>query len=122
MLIVPAADVLVVEVRIAPQDIAQIRPGQTAAVRFPSFNQRTTPELSASVERIAADVTEDKRTGLFYFTVRLAIPLTEIERLAERRLIPGMPAEVFIRTDERTVMSYLFKPLQDQAMRAFRER
>ena len=122
LLIVPAADALVVEVRVAPQDIAQIRVGQAAMVRFPSFNQRTTPELSARVDRVSADVTEDKRTGLSYFTVRLTITLDEIGRLGEERLVPGMPADVFIRTDERTVLSYLLKPISDQAVRAFRER
>lgn len=122
MLIVPAADALVVEIRVAPQDIAQVRSGQAAMIRFPSFNQRTTPELVAHVDRVAADVTEDKRTGLFYFTTRLAIGRPEIDRLGQDRLVPGMPAEVFIRTDERTVLSYLLKPLRDQALRAFRER
>lgn len=122
LLIVPASDVLVVEVRIAPQDIAQIRVGQKAVIRFPGFDLRTTPELPARVDRIAADVARDERTGLTYFTTRLALAREDVERFGAERLAPGMPADAFIETDQRTIMSYLTKPLTDQASRAFRER
>lgn len=122
MLIVPAADTLVAEVRVPPQDIDQVRVGQTAGLRFPSFDQRTTPELTGSVSRVSADVTEDRRTGLAFYLVRLRVPREELGRLNGGRLVPGMPVETFIRTADRTVLSYLAKPLADQARRAFRER
>jgi HlyD family secretion protein len=122
MLIVPAADALTVEARIAPQDIDQVRIGQPAGLRFSAFNQRTTPEITGSLSRIAADVTTDSRTGLVYYTARIAISPEEIARLGEVRMVPGMPVEVFIKTGDRTVASYLAKPLSDQVMRAFRER
>ncbi|TXM93808.1 HlyD family type I secretion periplasmic adaptor subunit [Methylobacterium sp. WL116] len=122
MLIVPTADSLVVEVRVAPQDIDRLQTGQAAGLRFPSFDQRTTPELNGRVTRIAADVSEDKRTGSFYYLVRLGVTKDELGRLDGAKLMPGMPVEAFIRTADRTVLSYLTKPLVDQARRAFREK
>jgi HlyD family secretion protein len=122
MLIVPEADALDVEGKIQPQDIDQIRIGQPATLRFSAFNQRTTPELNAEVSRISADVSEDQKTGVRYYTVRVSVPQVEIERLGELKIVPGMPVEAFIQTNQRTVMSYLVKPLSDQFNRAFRER
>jgi HlyD family secretion protein len=122
MLIVPDSDALVVEVRVAPKDIDQLHFGQVAALRFPSFNQRTTPEITGKVTRVAADVTEDKRTGSSFFLVRIAPPADQISRLGPARLVPGMPADAYIRTGERTILSYLMKPLADQTRRAFREK
>lgn len=122
MVIVPEAEALIVEVKIAPQDIDQVRLEAEATLRFTAFNQRTTPELIGKVMRISADTTQDPRTGATYYTVRIGLPDTEIRRLGTVRLAPGMPVEAFIRTDDRTVLSYLTKPLTDQVLRAFREK
>jgi HlyD family secretion protein len=119
--IVPEADALTVEARVAPQEIDRVRLGQAAVLRFSSFNQRTTPETSGTVSFISADVTEDERTGLFFYTLRVAVSDQEVAKLGAVRLVPGMPVEAFIRTDERTVLSYLVKPFSDQMARAFRE-
>jgi HlyD family secretion protein len=121
MLIVPEADDLIVEARVAPHNIDQLKADQPATLRFPGFNQRATPELNGRVSRIAADVIEDPRTNQPYYLVRVTIAEGEIERLNGLKLVPGMPVEAFIRTDERTMLSYLLKPLTDQARRAFRE-
>jgi len=122
MLIVPAADSLIVEAKVNPQDVDQLQIGQSAMLRFSSFNQQTTPEISGKVARISADTTIDQRTGQSYYTIRIAMPNDEVSRLGEVRLIPGMPVEAFVQTGERTVFSYLVKPLSDQLMRAFREK
>lgn len=122
MLIVPQADALMVEVRVVPRDIDQLRGRQPATLRFPSFNQRTTPELNGVVDRIAADTSQDPRTGTPYYNVRISMPPSEIERLNGLKLVPGMPVDAFIRTGDRTMLSYLFKPLADQAKLAFRQR
>lgn len=122
MLIVPASERLTVEARVAPQDIDQVRVGQAAALRFSAFNQRTTPEINGVVSRVSADVTIEQRTGVTYYTARIAITPDELARLGEVRLVPGMPVEAFIKTADRTVGSYLVKPLFDQVARAFRER
>ena len=121
MSIVPESDKLALEVRILPQDIDQITVGQKAVVRMSAFNQRTTPELNGTVTRVAADLTEDPRTGFSYYLVRLLLPADELLRLDGLVLVPGMPAEAFIQTGERTALSYLAKPLSDQIRRAFRE-
>ena len=121
MLVVPSAGKLVVEVKVAPADIDQLQPDQHAGLRFSAFNQRTTPEINGKVSRIAADVSEDERTGQSYYMVDIAIAPEEVTRLGEVKLVPGMPVEAFIKTDDRTVMSYLVKPLSDQIARAFRE-
>lgn len=121
MLIVPDRDRLALEVRITPRDIDQIRMGQRAVLRMSAFNQRTTPELTGEVSRIAADLTQDQKTGLSYYVVRITVPPQELARLGKLTLVSGMPAEAFIQTGERTVISYLVKPLRDQINRAFRE-
>jgi len=122
MLVVPGGDVLTVEARIAPHDIDQIRVGQNAVLRFSTFNQRTTPQINGEVGRISADITQDQKTGMSFYTVRITLPDSEITRLNGLKLVPGMPVEAFIQTGERTAISYLIKPISDQLMRAWRER
>jgi HlyD family secretion protein len=122
MLIVPEADKLIAETKIAPQDIDQLWIGQTALLRFTTFNQRTTPEISGTVSRISADISTDQRSGQNFYTVRIALPASEVARLGDVKLVPGMPVEGMIKTADRKVISYLVKPLQDQISRAFRER
>jgi HlyD family secretion protein len=122
MLIVPESDVLTVEAKIAPHEIDQVRLGQPATLRFSAFNQGTTPELNGVVDRIAADLSTNQRTGAAYYTARIRLPESEIERLRGLRLVPGMPVETFIKTGDRTILSYVIKPLSDQAMRTFRAR
>lgn len=122
MLIVPEHDKLVIEAKIETFNIDQVRTGAEAAIRFPAFNSRTTPEITGTVTRVSADLTHDERTGISYFLVRVAIPDTELAKLGDHKLIPGMPADVQIRTAERTALSYLVKPIEDQISKAFRER
>jgi membrane fusion protein, type I secretion system len=122
MLIVPESDNLTVEVKVDPKDIDQIQLGQTVVLRFTSFNVRTTPEINGTVSRIAADTSTDQRTGQSYYLVRMAMTAQELKRLGDVKLTPGMPVEAFIQTGERTMISYLIKPLHDQLMRAFREK
>jgi HlyD family secretion protein len=122
MLIVPQADDLQVEAKVNPQDIDKLQIGQKTLLRLSAFNQRTTPELNGVVTRVSADVTADQRTGQSYYTIRVSMPAAEIARLGDVKLIPGMPVEAFVQTGDRTMMSYLMKPLSDQLMRAFREK
>ena len=122
MLIVPQADDLQVEAKVNPQDIDKLQVGQKTLLRLSAFNQRTTPELNGVVTRVSPDVTTDQRTGQSYYTIRVSMPPQEVARLGEAKLIPGMPVEAFVQTGERTLLSYLIKPLSDQLMRAFREK
>jgi HlyD family secretion protein len=121
MLVVPVADDLTVEARIAPQDIDQILLGQDVALKLSAFNQRVTPELNGVVAEISADLSVDERSGAGFYTVRVRLPRTELKRLMGLTLAPGMPVEAFFSTGSRTMLSYLVKPLADQIARAFRE-
>ena len=121
MLIVPVNDVLDVEAKIPPSMIDQVRLHQTAMLRFSAFDQRTTPEIEGQVTRISPDLVQDPKNNEAYYMVRVAIPEEQVKSL-HLALVPGMPVESFIRTDDRTVISYLVKPLRDQIEKAFRER
>ena len=119
--IIPISDALVVDARVSPVDIDQLQAGQPARVTFSAFNQRTTPQLSGKVKTISPDLSHDQATNMAYYTVRLDIAADELARLGDLILVPGMPAEVFITTGDRRVISYLVKPLADQFRRTFRE-
>ena len=95
--------------------------GQTAFLRFSAFDQRTTPEIDGTVMIVSADLVQNDKTNERYYSARIAIPPQKIQDLG-LTVLPGMPVEAFIRTDDRTVVSYLMKPLNDQIRKAFRER
>jgi HlyD family secretion protein len=122
MMIVPKADDLSVEAKVNPQDIDKLQVGQKTLLRMSAFNQRTTPELNGVVTRVSADVTTDQRTGQSYYTIRVSMPPEQVARLGDVKIIPGMPVEAFVQTGDRTMLSYLMKPLSDQLMRSFREK
>jgi HlyD family secretion protein len=121
MMIVPEADALEVETKVNPQDIDQVHFGQKAVLRFPAFNQRTTPEIDGAISYVSADLSTDQHSGATFYKARVAIPSDGIARLGDVHLVPGMPVESFVQTTERTVISYLTKPLMDQVNRAFKE-
>jgi HlyD family secretion protein len=122
MLIVPENDKLVIEARVAPHEIEQVRLARSALLRLTAFNQRTTPELNASIDRVAADVTHDTQSGTSFFIVRLSIAEEELKKLNGGILVPGMPVDVQIKTEERTALSYFIRPVVDQFARTFKER
>ena len=119
--IVPDGEPMTFEVRVPPTAIDQVYPGQPATARFTAFNQRTTPELAATVRSISPSSVVDETTGLSYFRVSLDIPDSELARLGDVALIPGMPVDSFLQTGDRSVLSYLVRPVQDQLAQAFRE-
>ncbi len=119
--IVPAEDELVVEARVATKDIDQIHPGQDVRLRFSAFNQKTTPEFSGDIVHISADAATDPKTGVMFYAVRVRFAAEKVLRNDALKLVPGMPAEVFITTGERTMLNYLLKPFRDQMARAFKE-
>jgi HlyD family secretion protein len=122
MLIVPVGEGLQVEGRVAPTDIDQVRPGQIATIRVMAGNQRVTPEVQGEVIRVSPDAVREQQTNLIYYTVRILVPESERRRLGALEILPGMQAEAFLRTTDRTPFDYLIKPLMDQYNRAFRER
>lgn len=120
--LVPENDQLVVEARVRPQDIDGIEPGLAAGVKLSSFEQRSTPELAGRVKYVSADILEEERSGEIYYLARIAVGEDEVARLEGKRIQPGMPAEVFIRTGQRTAAEYLIQPLADSFRRAWLER
>jgi membrane fusion protein len=90
-------------------------------VRFSAFNQRTTPQVDASIATIAPDIITDEKSGISYYPVSLRPDAASLSHLKGLSLYPGMPAEVYIKIGDRTVISYLMKPMMDQLSNTFRE-
>jgi HlyD family secretion protein len=122
MVIVPEGDELQIDAHLPPDQIDQVHKDQDAQVRFPAFNQRTTPAITGIVSRVSADISKDQPNSAGYYTVRISLPGDQLAKIGDRQLISGMPAEVFIQTTSRTMMSYMFKPITEQLQRMFRER
>ena len=123
MQVVPDNEKLLVESRIDPAFIDQVSIGQQALVRFPSFDQRSTPELMGRVVFLSADLEQDqKQQAASYFRARVELDDGEIDKLSDQRVFSGLPAELHVQTRQRTILSYLMKPITDQIARTFRER
>lgn len=119
--IVPEDAKLKVEVRLAPVTIDQVWVGQPVRLRFSAFNQRTTPELNGEIIYVSPATTRDDVTGEVYYLGDVDVSPEELGKLGTAALLPGMPVEVFITTEERTALTYFVKPIADQFSRAFRE-
>lgn len=119
--VIPQDQPLIVNARVDAIHIDQVHVGQPATLRFSAFNQRLTPEVAGTVSFVSADVLQDEVTGLSYYRVGLVPLSSELPQLEDQDLLPGMPVEAFLRTDDRTPLSYLTKPLTDYFGRAFRE-
>ncbi|WP_282092307.1 HlyD family type I secretion periplasmic adaptor subunit [Epibacterium ulvae] len=120
--LVPQDRPLVIATQVAPTDIDQIYVGQTVTLRFSALDQRQTPELFGTVSQVSADAFEQEGTQLTYYRAEVELNPGELERLPDEvALIPGMPVESYIRTEERSPLTYLIKPLSDYFVRAFRE-
>ena len=121
MEVVPDSDKLVVQVRINPADIDQLRINQPAVLRFSAFSAQTTPELNGKLIHVSAERTTEERTGQSYYKAQIEVSDEEMRRLGELKLLPGMPVEAFVQTTRRSLLSYITKPLRDQFSRAFKE-
>ena len=127
MQIVPRADTLIVEAKVSPQDIDQVAVGALVRVRIGAGNRRTTPDLEGKVTVVSPDLTRDPTTSpagtqnqpSYLARVALAKKSGTADDL---QLVAGMPAEVYIRTQDRTPLQYLLKPLHEQVAHVFRER
>jgi HlyD family secretion protein len=123
--VIPDGEKLIIEVRVQPQDIDKVRGGLPAAVKFPAFNAKKTPRLDGTVTTVSPAQINDnspQSQGKAYFTAQIELPPEEIARLGkEHTLVPGMPAEVYIETTPRSILSYLVKPLFDSMSALGRE-
>lgn len=121
MYVVPQDQPLVVSARIAAIHVDQVHSGQSATLRFTAFDQRRTPEIAGRVVDVSADVFEDEVTGQTFYRVELMPLEEEMGKLDDQLLLPGMPVEAYLRTEKRTPLSYLTKPMTDYFKRAMRE-
>jgi len=121
MEIVPDRDRLLVEVAVSPVDIDRVENGQEARIRFTAFSNTATPEIAGRVIHVAPERTDNPETGASFYAARVSVDAADLRRNPEIVLRPGMPAEVFIQTGSRPMISYITKPLQDQFARAFRD-
>ena len=111
---------LKIEFKVAVNDIDQIALGQEVKLRFSAFNQRTTPEIDGRVSRVSAAATSDPATGHSYYLAEAEVT-GDLSVLGDRGLIPGMPVDIFVQTEEQVAIAYFVKPFTDQIARAFRE-
>ncbi|WP_300074448.1 HlyD family type I secretion periplasmic adaptor subunit [uncultured Ruegeria sp.] len=118
--IVPQDTPLLVAAKVDSLHVDQLHRGQEVSLRFPTFNQRETPELNGYVINVSADTFEDENTGYTYYRAEVIPNDGELDLLNGQKLLPGMPVEAMIKTDERTPLSYLVKPMADYFYRAFR--
>ncbi len=123
--IVPANEQLMVEVRLMPQDIDQIMVGQTAEVRFSAFRQREMPKIEGKLVMVSADrlIDETSQDRHPYYLARVMVTPKGLRDLANLKLelVPGMPADVFIKTGTRTFWRYMTAPFSDLLVRSLRE-
>jgi HlyD family secretion protein len=121
MEIVPDDDRMVVETAVSPADIDQVQAGQRARIRFTAFSSTATPEIEGSVAVVAPERTTQQETQQSFYAVRVEIDERALSRERQMKLVAGMPAEVFIETGNRSMLSYITKPLRDQFARAFND-
>lgn len=119
--VVPTSEGVEFELRVDPKSVDQVFVGQRARVVFPGFDLRALPEIFGSLAVVSPTSIMDRNTGQSYFRVTLTVPAAQLALLGDIELLPGMPVEAFLQTGERSVMSYLTKPLTDQLRRAFRD-
>lgn len=118
--IVPSDAPLVVEIQVPAQSIGEVQPGQAAEVKINAFSQRTTRLLIGTVLSVSADALADNRSGVPFFTVQVEVPIRAVQEAGLPPLAPGMAAEVYIKTAERTPMQWLMEPLVSSIRHAFR--
>ena len=118
--LVPDDARLVIEARIEPHQVDDVRIGAGVEVRLSGLNQKTTPALRGHVTYVSADALVDERSGGRYFQARVEVD--DIDAASERfKLVAGMPAETMFETGNRTVLEYVLKPLGDIVSRSMRE-
>lgn len=121
MEIVPTDKTLIVEARIRPEDINHVHAGSEADIRLTAYKQRTTPLVQGTVSYVSGDRLVDTQTGAPYYIVHIGVPPGALAEAGNLRLQAGMPAEIFIRTDQRTAFDYLLAPVTSYLRRGMRE-
>ncbi|UUQ65018.1 HlyD family type I secretion periplasmic adaptor subunit [Pseudomonas fuscovaginae UPB0736] len=119
--IVPQGERLEVEGHLPVNLVDKVGTALPVDILFTAFNQNRTPRVSGEVSLISADQLLDEKTGAPYYVLRSSVSDLALEKLNGLVIRPGMPAEMFVRTGERSLLNYLFKPLIDRAGSALTE-
>lgn len=120
--LVPTSEDLIVDARISARDIDEVHAGLPAYVMFPSYPQRNLMRIDAKVSQVSADSMTDERTGEHFYLAKVKIDRDHVRELAPNiELLPGMPAEVFVQTTERTFLAYLMQPVMMAMEHTIRE-
>lgn len=119
--IVPSDDTLIIETRVSPTDIDEVHIGMAAEVQLSAYSRRSVPPVHGRLIGLSADRLTDPQTGMPYYLGQVEVDPGQIEDLEDVELIPGMPAEVMLRTGQRTPLEYLIDPMIRSMNRAFRE-
>ena len=121
MEIVPQGEPLLVEARVPVELADKVHAGLAVELMFSAFSQSTTPRVAGEVTLVSADRQVDERTDEPYYTLRAQVSDAGMAQLAGLQIRPGMPVEAFVRTGERSMLNYLFKPLLDRTHMALVE-
>lgn len=121
MEIVPRDGALKIEAQIPPHLIDKIKPGLPVDILFAAFDQVSTPRIAGRLTQVSADVLMDPKTNKPYFKASIDVTTEGMVKLKKNEIRAGMPAEIFVRTGERTAMNYLLKPLLDRVRRSMTE-
>ena len=121
MEIVPRDEVLKIEAQIPPHLIDKVKPGLPVDILFTAFNQASTPKIAGNLTQVSADVLMDPKTNMPLFKTSIDVTPEGMVKLKINEIRAGMPAEIFVRSGERTAMNYLLKPLMDRVRRSMTE-
>lgn len=122
MNIVPQHEELIIEAKIKPQDIDNVAVGMKSKIQLTAYKGKKVPKINGEVINVSPDIITNEQTRESYFLARVSISKKDIEKLKSKvELYPGMPAQVFIITGSRSLVSYMFTPISDSTYKAFRE-
>jgi len=119
--IVPTGEELIIEAKVNTTDIEKLHIGQSTRIRLTGFDQTDIPEAIGQIVDLSADSIRDERTGADYYVARVKLDVQQSENVAKLEFVPGMPADLFVNTGERTAISYLMQPLNERIARTFIE-
>jgi len=122
MSIVPQHEELIIEAKIKPQDIDNVAVGLKSKIQLTAYKGKKIPKINGEVINVSPDILINEQSKESYFLARVAIAKKDLKKLKNKiELYPGMPAQIFILTDSRSLISYMFSPISDSYYKAFRE-
>ncbi|MXS83196.1 HlyD family type I secretion periplasmic adaptor subunit [Nitrosomonas oligotropha] len=119
--IVPSDDMLIITGQVPVHLIDRVHVDLPVDLIFSALNQKQTPNIPGTVTQVSADRLMDERSGLPFYNIKAKVTPEGMKKLTDQQIRAGMPVEIFIKTGERSLMSYLFKPILDRVHSALSE-